>query len=160
MTLRTVLYMFARFIPAGITLFTLYLYTNSVEPLEYGKYSNIISLASLIYPIFFGPLWYFLVRFRLEHGVEIDYKVGTVAFFLLIIFSLVFIFDYFFLIASASKVISSTIVIIVMFGFFQVSLEAKRAIDQSKNYLYMAATRSAMILLLSWIFIRYQISFL
>ncbi|QWE24976.1 oligosaccharide flippase family protein [Polynucleobacter sp. AP-Elch-400A-B2] len=160
MTLRTLLYMFARFIPAGLTLFTLYLYTNNVDPLEYGKYSYIISVASLVYPILFAPIWYFLVRFRLEKGVEIEDKVGLVVFIIGAILSLFIYVNYALLLKPESQKIGAILIMIAMFGFFQVSLEKRRAIDQSKNYLLIAATRSVLILLLSWLFIRYDFSFI
>lgn len=152
--------MLARFIPAGLTLFTLYLYTNSVDPVEYGRYTNIISIASLVYPIFFGPIWYFVMRFRMEKGDEVDRKVGVASFFLASAISLVNFIFLFFLVNSDLKEIYVVGLMVLLFGFFQISLEQKRAVDKSSGYLLLAAIRSILILFISWLFISYNISFL
>ena len=160
MTARTWVFMLARFIPAGLTLFTLYLYTNSVNPVEYGRYTNIISFASLIYPIIFGPIWYFIIRFRMENSDEVDQKCGVVSYFAVVTILILNCIIFLISLNSSLKELYTVGLMVLLFGIFQISIEQKRAVDQPSRYLFLAATRSILILLISWLFISYDFSFL
>lgn len=149
--------MTARFVPAVVTMFTVYFYTNNVDPEQYGLFSKVTAASGILYPLIFAPIWYYILRYRLENGLDVLKNSYSV--FWLISGSAVLL-GIVLKVLSTSQLIDEIVAIILMmvlFGNIQIRLEHLRIDSRPNRYLCLATSRSLLILLLAYLFVKYNI---
>lgn len=153
-------YMLARLAPAAITMFTVYFYTNSVDPEQYGLFSKVSAIAAITYPLLFAPIWYFLLQNKSPVYQIASNQAYSVFFVIAFLMLSAAPFIYIFSSPDISKEIFAIALMAILYGNIQIRLEELRIDSRPKSYLILASLRAVLILGISFIFIKYDFHYL